>query len=207
MVNISNSLILFFNSCSLFISIPITGAGIIFALNTRSECQGYLIFPFIISGTFILAMSVFGVVGSYFRSNVILCIYLTILFVLISGLLTSTIFAFVVWSQVDDYSSNGYSSSYLKRVVSEKENWNKIQNCLKGEMMCRAFQNVDTAQYVYKANLTSIQVMIWASPINEHDYINVCLCSALCSPGVAGLPNNVVSSWRMLHIMRCPKQV
>ncbi|KMZ56958.1 hypothetical protein ZOSMA_8G01040 [Zostera marina] len=157
MVNISNSLILFFNSCSLFISIPISGAGIIFALNTSSECQGYLGFPFIISGTFILAMSVFGVVGSYFRSNVILCIYLTLLFVLISGLLTSTIFVFVVWSQEDNgYSSSGYSS-YLKSVVSKKENWNRIQNCLKGEMMCRAYEHEGTAQYAYKANLTSIQ--------------------------------------------------
>ncbi|KAH7352730.1 hypothetical protein KP509_19G060900 [Ceratopteris richardii] len=141
----SSHLITFLNFFTAVLSLPIIGTGVWLATKHSSECLHFLQWPLLISGVFLLVVSVAGLVGTSCRILCLLWLYLAIMFLLILLLAAFTAFAFVVTNSGagDAISGRGFLeyhlgnySSWLQRRVDHPSNWRPIRSCLSDARVC-----------------------------------------------------------------------
>lgn len=141
----SNHLITFLNFFTALLSVPIIATGIWLTTKHSSECLRFLQWPLIVTGVFILLVSIAGLVGTSCRILWLLWMYLAIMFLLILLLACFTVFAFIVTNKGagDAISGKGFReyhlgnySSWLQRQVNQKSNWDRIRSCLSAGRVC-----------------------------------------------------------------------
>lgn len=139
MYRVSNSVVGFLNFLTLLFSILILGGGLYLAGHMSTDCQRFLQWPVILTGGFIMVLSLSGFIGACYRVSWLLWFYLFFMFIIILLLLFFTIFAFIVTSegggraapgrQYNEYRLGDYSV-WLQDRVKNPDNWRKIKNCI-----------------------------------------------------------------------------
>ncbi|KAM7267857.1 hypothetical protein ACFE04_010023 [Oxalis oulophora] len=146
--HLSNNLVGILNFLTFIISIPILGGGIWLSKHGTSECEKFLDTPIIILGIFLMLVSLAGLIGACCRVTWLLWFYLVVMFLLIVLVFCFTIFAFLVTNKgaghvvggkgYKEYKLGDYSS-WLRKRVSDRKNWNKIRACLVDSHVCTKY--------------------------------------------------------------------
>ncbi|XP_010536954.1 PREDICTED: tetraspanin-7 isoform X2 [Tarenaya hassleriana] len=231
MFNISNNLLGILNFFTFLLSIPILSVGIWLGKNAATECEGFLDKPILLLGLFLMAVSIAGLFGACCRVSCLLWLYLLAMFVLILIGFCFTIFAFAVTNRGAGQvlSDRGYReyrlgdySGWLRKRVTDPNNWNRIRSCLIYSNVCSVFHGRyagDSMDEFYKANLNALQsgcckpsndcAFSYVSPTNwtktPGPYTNEdcdlwdnkadALCYD-CQACKAGLLDNIKNSWK-----------
>ncbi|KAM7268453.1 hypothetical protein ACFE04_010619 [Oxalis oulophora] len=175
MVRVSNGVFVTINCLSLLFGLSIIAySGFIhFHRDHPSECEKVLQTPLLITGIFITFVSIMGLVGSCCRVNIVLILYLIVMFFLIVGMIVFTLFVFAVTNKgagkavsgqgFSEYKLGDYSNWLRNHFVNGK-NWNQIRSCLVEAQVCRSLgNNIDDVKVIekvedfYKKNLSPVQ--------------------------------------------------
>ncbi|KAA8541137.1 hypothetical protein F0562_025117 [Nyssa sinensis] len=165
MVRVSNASITFLNIVTLLLSLVAIGASIWVGVHQGSVCHNVLQRPLLISGLFLLVVSLFGLIGSCCKVSFFLWIYLAVMFLLILGLVCFTVFAIIVTNKGvgKAISSRGYKeyrlddySHWLQKYVVNDKNWNTIKICMIDAQVCQRLggSGHETAQDFFKESLS-----------------------------------------------------
>ncbi|RAL41239.1 hypothetical protein DM860_010033 [Cuscuta australis] len=190
MVRVSNAVIGILNSLTLLLSVAAIGVAVWIEFNPGATlCQRVLLKPLVVLGISLLAVSVFGLIGSCFRVSFVLYVYLTVMFLLILGVAGFLVCAIVVTNKGagSALSGKGYKgarlgdySHWLQKYMVNAENWDEIKSCLVDVKFCQHL-NDDQVKAVdfYKHGLSATQ-------------------SGCCKPPIyCGFVFENATSWRM----------
>lgn len=167
-MGVSNNITAVLNFIAFLASIPIIAAGIWLAQNPDNECIRNFRWPVVILGILILAVSLAGFVGAYWRKQGLLALYLVIMAILIILLLILLIFAFVVTRNDGTFAvaGRGYKESrldgfspWLTDHITSIASWDKIKSCLADSDVCvKLTQNYVTADQFFASHISPLQV-------------------------------------------------
>ncbi|KDP20057.1 hypothetical protein JCGZ_05826 [Jatropha curcas] len=165
MVRVGNVLLGFLNGIILIAGLAAIGTGLYFVLAGNSQCVRGVHNQLMITGAALVVVSLLGIIGSCYRINFFLIIYLVVMFLLIVALLIFTIFSFLV-----SHATSGDVVSRLKVInfrtwirdhfVNDK-NWEHIRNCLIDAKICNSLgdsndMDKDVKDF-FKKNLSPMQ--------------------------------------------------
>ncbi|PKA55127.1 Tetraspanin-8 [Apostasia shenzhenica] len=168
MFHTSNSLVFVVNLLTLLISFPLTGIGLWLRLNAASDCEHFLLWPVLVTGLLLMAVSLLGLFGSCCHVSAFLCLYLFAMFVVIVGLFCFTVFTVVVTNKSigDALSGAGYKeyrlgdySHWLQTRVRDYNTWSRIKSCIKDAGVCPKLDDfaIKEANELYNRSLSTIQ--------------------------------------------------
>ncbi|GAV84335.1 Tetraspannin domain-containing protein [Cephalotus follicularis] len=169
MVRISNGVFVFFNCLTLLLGLATVVWSAYIHVHGGTECQKVAQNPLMITGLFLFIVSVMGLIGSCCRSNLVLFMYLVVMFVLIVGMIGFTLFVFVVTNAgagkvmsgkgFKEYRLGDYSNWLRNHFVNGKK-WDQIRSCLIDAQVCKSLAKdvVDpSVEAFYKKSLSPIQ--------------------------------------------------
>lgn len=172
MFRISNILVGLLNCCTLLIGLVAISTSIFFRFSgDATECQRVLQDPLLILGLVIFVISLLGVVGSCFRLNSVIYLYLFFMFLVIIGLICFTVFTLLVTNRGVGYAVSGHGhkeyrladfTHWLQRYVLNTNNWDKIRSCLVDARICQRLEDdihQKTSFGYYIKNMSPIQVL------------------------------------------------
>ncbi|KAG2667236.1 hypothetical protein I3760_15G104100 [Carya illinoinensis] len=170
MFRISNILVGLLNCCTLLIGLVAISTSIFFRFSgDATECQRVLQDPLLILGLVIFVISLLGVVGSCFRLNSVIYLYLFFMFLVIIGLICFTVFTLLVTNRGVGYAVSGHGhkeyrladfTHWLQRYVLNTNNWDKIRSCLVDARICQRLEDdihQKTSFGYYIKNMSPIQ--------------------------------------------------
>ncbi|XAR51261.1 hypothetical protein NMG60_11005836 [Bertholletia excelsa] len=167
MVRLSNAVVSFLNAVALLISLAAIGVAVWFHARPGSVCQKVIQEPLLITGLALFAVSLLGLIGSGFRVQVLMWIYLAVMFLLIVGLICFTAFTIVVTNKGvgQAISGRGYKeyrlgdySNWLRKYVVNAKNWGKIKSCLADAGVCSGLsEDGESAERFYRRSLSPTQ--------------------------------------------------
>ncbi|CAL0330562.1 unnamed protein product [Lupinus luteus] len=147
MIRLSNTLVGALNILSLLIGLAAVGTSIYIHVHggAATDCQKVLQYPLLIGGIFVVIVSTLAIIGSMWRVNVALYMYLFVTFLLILWLVFFTFFALIVTNKKvgrniygernGEYRVNDFSH-WLQRYVVNDKNWDEIKSCLMDGHVC-----------------------------------------------------------------------
>ncbi|KAG0469237.1 hypothetical protein HPP92_018565 [Vanilla planifolia] len=169
MFHISNCLIGILNVLTLIISFPIIGVGLWLRSNADTECERVFLWPILITGLILMVVALLGLFGACCNVSSFLWLYLCVMFFVVIGLLSFTVFAVVVTSRgvgeavsrkglVED--KLGDFSKWLRNRVVENETWSSIKSCMVETGVCDSFHLLDSKEVddFYLSTLSSIKL-------------------------------------------------
>ncbi|CAK7323162.1 unnamed protein product [Dovyalis caffra] len=142
MVRLSNTILAIFNCITLLIGLVVMGFGLyIFAGGGATGCDKVLQNPMIIVGVAITAISLLGLIGSCFRVNFALLLYLILMYLLLMCLIGFTVFAILV---TNEGVGKAFSKTkimdfhnWLRDNLANEKNWNGIKSCAVQTNLCQ----------------------------------------------------------------------
>ncbi|GMH31584.1 hypothetical protein Nepgr_033428 [Nepenthes gracilis] len=173
MARISNTVITILNivTATLAVAAIATFIYLRFFDGRPSHCERTLEKPVLISALVILAVSLFGLIGSCCRATLLLWVYLFVVFLMILGWFSLSVFVFVVTNKgaaqavsragFREYRLGDYSHWLQNHVVNGK-NWEEIRSCLVDAKICKFLghgfdQNDQNATGIFNKNLSPVQ--------------------------------------------------
>ncbi|KAI3726819.1 hypothetical protein L1987_66625 [Smallanthus sonchifolius] len=168
MASTSNVLTTALNVLTLFLGVLLITGGVWTSVHPGGAtlCQKTFAKPYLFTGIFLVVLAVLGIVGAFFRINLMLYIYSAVLFIMIVGLLAFAIFALVVTNKrigkavsnrgFKEYRFRDYSKWLQKHVVNEK-NWDNIRSCLIDSRVCVAIARAKKSDDFYRTNLSPLE--------------------------------------------------
>ncbi|KAM7483062.1 hypothetical protein LguiB_007645 [Lonicera macranthoides] len=166
MFRVSNVLITILNTITLIISIVAIGYSLWFSVHDGSLCQRVIQKPLLFTGLFLMAVSLLGLIGACCRVQLILYLYLAVMFLSIVALICFTIFAVVVTNKGvgNVVSGKGYKeyrlgdySHWLQKYVINAKNWEHIKSCLIDVRVCGSLDLHPMAADFYEKELPVLQ--------------------------------------------------
>ncbi|KAE9601886.1 hypothetical protein Lal_00040888 [Lupinus albus] len=142
MIRLSNTVVGALNILSLLIGLAAVGTSAYIHVHggAASDCQKVLRYPLLIGGIFVVLVSTLAIVGSMWRVNVALYMYLFVTFLLIVWLVLFTIFALFVTNNRKVGRNGEYRvtdfSHWLQRYVVNDKNWDEVKSCLMDGHVC-----------------------------------------------------------------------
>ncbi|OIW19692.1 hypothetical protein TanjilG_18502 [Lupinus angustifolius] len=148
MIRLSNTLVSALNILSLLIGLAAIATSIHIHVHegAATDCQKVLQYPLFIGGIFVVIVSTLAIIGSIWRVNVALYMYLFVTFLLIVWLVFFTFFALIVSNKNvgrnvygkgnGEYRVNDFSH-WLQRYVVNDKNWDEIKSCLMDGHVCQ----------------------------------------------------------------------
>lgn len=148
MARLSNALFIVLNFLSFVLGFTAVSCSAYIQLHGGSSvCQKALEMPLLVIGLFLMIVSTIGLVGSCCRANLLLWLYLFVMFFLIVGLLLFTVFVLVVTNnmigkraspdRLHDY------STWLQNRFADGKNWEEIKGCLIDTQVCKNLGHVE----------------------------------------------------------------
>ncbi|KAF7124591.1 hypothetical protein RHSIM_Rhsim12G0146100 [Rhododendron simsii] len=172
MARVSNGFVGFINILTLLLSLAALGGAFFLYLNHASTaCQKTLQEPLLIVGAALFVVSLLGLFGSCCRVNSLLYVYLFFMFLLILGLICSTVFTILVTNKgvgnavsgrgFKEYRLGDYSN-WLQTYAVNDQNWPSIKGCLVETKMCSSeslgvTNSQEAAADFYKRSLSPTQ--------------------------------------------------
>lgn len=96
MASASNKTVTVLNFLTLIVSLVAIGYSVWLMTHPGSLCQSFIQKPLLYLGLVLLAVSILGIIGSYYGVSIFLCLYVVLMFVLVLGLIGFTIFSVIV---------------------------------------------------------------------------------------------------------------
>ncbi|KAL3619472.1 Protein TORNADO 2 [Castilleja foliolosa] len=171
------------NFVAMLLSIPVIGSGIWLTTLPDNSCVKILQWPVIILGVAILAVSIAGFIGGFWKIPWLLIVYLIGMLVLIVLLACLVVFIYMVTLKGSghivpsrsylEYSLDDYSGWLRKRVRSSYK-WDRIRSCLSSSAMCTELnQNYRMAQDFFNAHINPMQSGCCKPPTEcGHTFVN-----------------------------------
>ncbi|KAJ9174111.1 hypothetical protein P3X46_017174 [Hevea brasiliensis] len=163
MVRVSNIVLGIFNVIILIMGLAAIGTGFFFYLGSNSKCEKGVENQLMIMGAALFVVSLLGLIGSCYRINFLLILYLVVMFLLILGFMAFTIFAITVTNETSakmlSHTKIMNFRTWIRDHFVNDKNWNQIRNCLIDARVCKTLGNdveQDVARF-YKKNLSPIQ--------------------------------------------------
>ncbi|KAJ4713300.1 TETRASPANIN family protein [Melia azedarach] len=184
MVRASNFFVGLVNFFSLLGGIIAIAFSLYIHFHGGTACQNSLFKPLIIIGALFSIVSLLGLLGVWFRNNILLFLYLIVMFLFIITLAVFPVLVFASTHNDDGGGKDGYVyrvtyngageaesvvgfrqyrlanfSSYLRKHLVNGRSWDAIKDCLVDAQVCRSIAKITnkTAQDFYKINLSPIQ--------------------------------------------------
>lgn len=105
-----------------------------------SACQKTIEMALLVTGLFLLIVSTLGLMGARCRTNLLLCIYLFVMFIWILGLIAFTVLVLIVANTFagKKLSQNRLHdfSYWLQNRLADGKNWQEIRSCLADANVC-----------------------------------------------------------------------
>ncbi|WVZ94254.1 hypothetical protein U9M48_040164 [Paspalum notatum var. saurae] len=166
-----------------------------------TECQRFLRTPALILGAAIMVVSMAGIAGACCRASLVLWIYLFLAALLILAAIVFAVFALAVTNAgagqavsgrgFKEYRLGDYSS-WLRRRVEDRRNWERIRSCLEEAGVCRSFQSNRTFDEFVNDNLSPVQSGCCKPPTEcNFTYLN----ETYWTPGPSNSSNPDCSTW------------
>ncbi|KAJ4713298.1 Tetraspanin family protein [Melia azedarach] len=208
MARLSNALFIVLNFLSFVLGFTAVSCSAYIQLHGGSSvCQKALEMPLLVIGLFLMIVSTIGLVGSCCRANLLLWLYLFVMFFLIVGLLLFTVFVLVVTNnmigkraspdRLHDY------STWLQNRFADGKNWEEIKGCLidtqsgccKPPMYC-GLTRENGSTWTVPEKGPAVQESDCTTFSNEQDQL--CYDCKSCKGGVL---DHVRKEWRFLSVL------
>ncbi|KAK9271734.1 hypothetical protein L1049_002097 [Liquidambar formosana] len=146
MFSVSNGYLGFMNLLTLLFSIPILFLSWFLEARGKTDCDCYIRVTLLTIGIFLLAMSLIGFLGSWFRLALLLWLYLGVMVLLIIGVLVFTVLGLIVTHGGSDghlMLQKGYDeyqikqfSDWMQSYVLANEYWSTSKSCFVEFSLC-----------------------------------------------------------------------
>ncbi|CAN1159126.1 Probable galacturan 1,4-alpha-galacturonidase SALK6 [Linum perenne] len=133
----SNLVLTILNTLTLIAGLSLLAAGIYLSVSSSSGCQTFLRNSFLILASFVLLVSVLGLMGSSRKNNAFLWIYSALLLLLVLGAIGFTVFMLVVTTRHHGGASVADFSGWMRHHFAKGENWEVVRSCLVDGQACR----------------------------------------------------------------------
>lgn len=134
------------NCIALVLSIVVLGLGILLATK-HGNCERLMAKPVLITGAFIMCVSLIGFLGALKEVSLLLWAYLFLMCLLLGALAGFTILAFIVTNHgaasgrhskepgAQDYRLEDYSG-WLQKLLNDTDNWEHLKSCFVKPKYC-----------------------------------------------------------------------
>ncbi|XP_010537416.1 PREDICTED: tetraspanin-11 [Tarenaya hassleriana] len=168
MFRVSNFLVGLANALVMLVGASAIGFSLYLFLHGNTNCENALKTPLLVTGTVLFVISLMGIIGSCFKSNFVLVLYLTVLFISIVSLIGFSVFAFLVTNEGAGHvvSGRGYKeyrtgdfSNWLRNHFVDGKRWDGVRACLVQARVCSGLGGRvgQIADAFYHKNLSPIQ--------------------------------------------------
>ena len=148
MLRISNTVIGVLNILTLLLGVFAVGGSIYIHIHgaNATGCEKVVRYPLLIGGLFVVALSALGIMGSLYRVNVAMYIYIFLMLLFIVGLIVFAIVAELATNRKlrrklsmnqHDEKRLEFFQDQLQRYVMNEEDWRVVKSCLMDAHLCR----------------------------------------------------------------------
>ncbi|CAN0902506.1 TET8 [Linum grandiflorum] len=136
----SNLVLTILNTLTLLAGLTLFATGIYLSVASSSSsavCQTFLRNSLLILGSFVLLVSILGLLGSSRRNNLFLWLYSALLLLLVVGAVGFTVFMLVVTKQRHGGATVADFSGWMRHHFAKGQNWDVVRSCLVEGQVCK----------------------------------------------------------------------